>query len=91
MIHSGSALGGHYYAYIKSFDSERWYNFNDSNVKEIDEKDYWNCLVQLIVKKVPIKADWKEQQKITTWLMSRGFELELIKEAFIAVALKQRQ
>jgi len=39
MIHSGSALGGHYYAYIKSFENERWYNFNDSIVKEIDEKD----------------------------------------------------
>ncbi|CAG9310433.1 unnamed protein product [Blepharisma stoltei] len=39
MIHAGSALGGHYYAYIKSFDSQRWFNFNDTQVKEIDEKD----------------------------------------------------
>ena len=39
MIHSGSALGGHYYAYIKSFQDSRWYNFNDSNVTEIDEKE----------------------------------------------------
>lgn len=24
MIHSGSATGGHYYAYIKSFESNQW-------------------------------------------------------------------
>jgi ubiquitin carboxyl-terminal hydrolase 47 len=39
MIHSGSAHGGHYYAYIKSFKNNRWYNFNDSSVSEIDESD----------------------------------------------------
>lgn len=39
MIHSGSANGGHYYAYIKSFENDRWYDFDDSSVKEIDEKD----------------------------------------------------
>lgn len=32
MIHSGSALGGHYYAYIWSFEKERWLCFNDSSV-----------------------------------------------------------
>lgn len=52
-------------------------------MKEIDEKDYWECLVQLIEKKSPGKSDWKEQQKTTTWLMSRGFELDLIKEAMV--------
>jgi SOS response regulatory protein OraA/RecX len=52
-------------------------------MKEIDEKDYWECLVQLIEKKSPAKSDWKEHQKITTWLMSRGFELDLIKEAMV--------
>ncbi len=25
LIHRGSALGGHYYAYIKSFDTDKWY------------------------------------------------------------------
>lgn len=39
MIHSGSATGGHYYAYIKNFGDGKWYNFNDSNVSEITEKD----------------------------------------------------
>ena len=39
MIHSGSALGGHYYAYIKSFESGKWFNFNDCRVTEIQEKE----------------------------------------------------
>ena len=39
MIHSGSAMGGHYYAYIKCFENSKWYNFNDSIVKEIEEKE----------------------------------------------------
>lgn len=37
MIHSGSAQGGHYFAYIRSFDTGQWYNFNDSSVTAIDE------------------------------------------------------
>lgn len=39
MIHSGSAWGGHYYAYIKCFETGKWYNFNDSNVAEISTKE----------------------------------------------------
>ncbi|POM60501.1 hypothetical protein PHPALM_30633 [Phytophthora palmivora] len=39
LIHSGSALGGHYYAYIKSLDTGKWYNFNDSNVSEISDSE----------------------------------------------------
>jgi len=39
LMHSGSAWGGHYYAYIRSFAHDRWYSFNDSSVTEIDEKD----------------------------------------------------
>ena len=35
MIHSGGAYGGHYYAYIKSFEDGKWYNFNDSSVTEL--------------------------------------------------------
>ena len=62
-----------------------------SAMKEIPEKDYWQCLVQLIEKKLPSKSTWKDQQKITTWLMGRGFELDLIKEASIAVASNRRQ
>ena len=39
LIHSGSALGGHYFAYIKNFEDSNWFCFNDSLVKEIDEKE----------------------------------------------------
>ena len=37
MIHSGSANGGHYYAYIKSFEDYSWYSFNDETVNPISE------------------------------------------------------
>jgi len=36
LIHSGGAYGGHYYAYIKSFEDWKWYNFNDTSVNEIN-------------------------------------------------------
>lgn len=39
MIHSGGAYGGHYYAYIKSFEDGKWYNFNDSTVKAIADEE----------------------------------------------------
>lgn len=39
LIHSGSALGGHYYAYIKSLETGKWYNFNDSTVSEITDTE----------------------------------------------------
>ncbi|XP_053953132.1 ubiquitin carboxyl-terminal hydrolase 47 isoform X2 [Anastrepha ludens] len=39
MIHSGSASGGHYYAYIKEFDNNEWYCFNDQTVSPITEED----------------------------------------------------
>lgn len=39
MIHSGSASGGHYYAYIKDFQKNMWFCFNDSTVSRISEDD----------------------------------------------------
>nr|NP_523937.2 ubiquitin specific protease 47, isoform B [Drosophila melanogaster]NP_729087.1 ubiquitin specific protease 47, isoform A [Drosophila melanogaster]Q24574.2 RecName: Full=Ubiquitin carboxyl-terminal hydrolase 47; AltName: Full=Ubiquitin thioesterase 47; AltName: Full=Ubiquitin-specific-processing protease 47 [Drosophila melanogaster]AAF50752.2 ubiquitin specific protease 47, isoform A [Drosophila melanogaster]AAN12105.1 ubiquitin specific protease 47, isoform B [Drosophila melanogaster]AAO414 len=39
MIHSGSASGGHYYAYIKDFDNNEWFCFNDQNVTSITQED----------------------------------------------------
>ncbi len=39
MIHSGSATGGHYYAYIKCFETDQWYNFNDERVTKLDRQD----------------------------------------------------
>ena len=34
MVHSGSAFGGHYYAYVKDLAEGRWYKFNDAMVTE---------------------------------------------------------
>jgi ubiquitin carboxyl-terminal hydrolase 47 len=39
MIHSGSATGGHYYAYIKCFETNQWLNFNDERVSKLDRDD----------------------------------------------------
>nr|XP_022915816.1 ubiquitin carboxyl-terminal hydrolase 47 [Onthophagus taurus]XP_022915817.1 ubiquitin carboxyl-terminal hydrolase 47 [Onthophagus taurus]XP_022915818.1 ubiquitin carboxyl-terminal hydrolase 47 [Onthophagus taurus] len=39
MIHSGSASGGHYYAYIKDFSKDHWFCFNDQSVSRITEDD----------------------------------------------------
>ncbi len=53
-------------------------------LKEIDDLDYMECLAQLVEKKIKKGADWKEKQKVTTWLLSRGFELHLIKISLAA-------
>jgi ubiquitin carboxyl-terminal hydrolase 47 len=42
LIHSGSAMGGHYYSYLKSFEDGHWYNFNDSSVTRIGVDDVKN-------------------------------------------------
>lgn len=39
MVHSGSAAGGHYYAYIKSFENGLWYSFNDQNVIQVSQNE----------------------------------------------------
>ena len=38
LIHSGTAHGGHYYGYVKSFNTHKWYCFNDSSVTSFDPK-----------------------------------------------------
>lgn len=40
MIHSGSASGGHYYAYIKDFSRGEWYCFNDQSVTPVSTIAY---------------------------------------------------
>ncbi|CAK65339.1 unnamed protein product (macronuclear) [Paramecium tetraurelia] len=49
MIHSGGALGGHYYAYIKSFENGDWYCFNDSTVSKIS----WKTILSMFGDKYP--------------------------------------
>lgn len=39
MIHSGSASGGHYYAYVKDFDKNLWFCFNDQSVTAVTVED----------------------------------------------------
>eukprot|EP01052_Picozoa_sp_SAG31_P046057 SAG31_NODE_8655_length_1412_cov_1.772277_1_plen_371_part_01 len=39
LIHSGTALGGHYYAYVKDLSQRKWYNFNDSQVNPCTDTD----------------------------------------------------
>lgn len=38
MIHSGSASGGHYYAFIKDFGKNQWFCFNDQTVTGVSGK-----------------------------------------------------
>lgn len=47
LVHSGSSSGGHYYAYIKSFEKGKWFNFNDGNVNEITEEEIKNTFGDL--------------------------------------------
>lgn len=43
MIHRGGAFGGHYFAYIKSFEDGKWYNFDDASVNQIvNEEEIFN-------------------------------------------------
>jgi ubiquitin carboxyl-terminal hydrolase 47 len=51
MIHSGSAWGGHYYSYIKSFEDGMWYNFDDSTVSRISPKEIESVFGDEIPKK----------------------------------------
>lgn len=39
MIHSGSASGGHYYAYIKDFTNGKWFCFNDTSVSRVNSRN----------------------------------------------------
>lgn len=41
MIHSGSASGGHYYAYIKDFRTNEWFCFNDQSVTQVFANVYF--------------------------------------------------
>lgn len=36
MVHSGSATGGHYYVYIKDFQTGDWFCFNDQSVTRVN-------------------------------------------------------
>ena len=39
VIHMGSAEGGHYYCFIQDRSTQKWFEFNDTMVREIDPGD----------------------------------------------------
>ncbi|KAF7632539.1 Ubiquitin carboxyl-terminal hydrolase [Meloidogyne graminicola] len=39
MVHQGSAAAGHYFAYIKNMDQNKWFCFNDSSVQSASKHD----------------------------------------------------
>ncbi|CAG9530513.1 unnamed protein product [Cercopithifilaria johnstoni] len=39
MVHQGNASGGHYFAYIKNMDQDKWFCFNDSSVTSASIED----------------------------------------------------
>ena len=52
-------------------------------LKEIEEETYFKVLEYLIIKKYEALKDknsWAAKQKVTNYLMHKGFEFELIKE-----------
>lgn len=60
-------------------------NISDYCIKkalaEIDEDVYFKNLIELIEKKKIKKNDFITKQKVISWLMGRGYELDLIKKA----------
>ena len=39
VVHYGTAEGGHYYSFIKERGTDKWFEFNDMNVREYDPAD----------------------------------------------------
>eukprot|EP01006_Ploeotia_vitrea_P038007 TRINITY_DN66192_c8_g1_i1.p1 TRINITY_DN66192_c8_g1~~TRINITY_DN66192_c8_g1_i1.p1 ORF type:complete len:1255 (+),score=711.83 TRINITY_DN66192_c8_g1_i1:159-3767(+) len=39
LMHSGTAMGGHYFAYIRGAHDRQWYEFNDAIVSRLDRED----------------------------------------------------
>lgn len=37
IMHEGSCMGGHYYTYTKNIKTNKWFNFNDEKVSEIED------------------------------------------------------
>eukprot|EP00753_Platysulcus_tardus_P001828 PLAT11580.1.p1 GENE.PLAT11580.1~~PLAT11580.1.p1 ORF type:complete len:1163 (+),score=689.78 PLAT11580.1:82-3570(+) len=36
LIHAGGAMGGHYYSYIRNFETDTWFKFDDETVSELE-------------------------------------------------------
>lgn len=59
-------------------------------LKEIDEDLYWGNLISLLDKKINLltrESDpWKKKQKVIQFLVSKGYELDLIQDAYRELA-----
>jgi len=69
LIHTGGAMGGHYFAYIRDFDSGKWFQFNDSRVIEIPP----DVLADFF--KAPVEQE--EQKKKKKKLLLRIMKIQL--------------
>jgi ubiquitin carboxyl-terminal hydrolase 7 len=44
VVHKGNMSSGHYYSFIKpSYDDNKWFSFNDENVREADNYEVFNA------------------------------------------------
>ena len=66
LVHSGNAMGGHYFAYIKDLARKKWFKFNDSDVSQVDYsevqsayggKSQWASAYMLMYRKVELELD----------------------------------
>ena len=39
LVHSGTVDGGHYYAFLRPTEKQKWYEFNDSSVSSVSPRD----------------------------------------------------
>jgi len=87
-VHSGGAFGGHYIEYIKSFEDNKWYCFNDMTVTIASEwdvantfgdKDSAKCAYMLNYRKVGIPAPVITSETVPEYLRNE-IEAERIQE-----------
>lgn len=72
--HQGSFNGGHYVAYCKNFETGRWYEYDDSRVREIEESDLINIQAYLLffIQKSDTERDKVRQEIIKTIQSTRN-------------------
>jgi len=84
VVHVGGAFGGHYYVYIKSFEDDKWYCFNDSTItvscesdviKTFGEKEGSKCAYMLMYRRYGVSPP-----KITPENLPKYLQEEIEKE-----------
>lgn len=74
MIHSGGASGGHYYAYIKDFQTRSWYCFNDQNVSRVSIYYIFFPTICLQLNKLITDNRRRHQENVWWWLVTRALQ-----------------